>query len=138
MRPTPTWFTGAAPPAPVIPLFPVPGHPPLIEFRNVTVALDGRNVLEGITLSVEAGEQVAILGPNGSGKSSLIKTITRECYPRAGSSLKILGRDVWNLFELRALLGIVSNDLIETCTRPYPALEVVLSGFFGSIGIWPH
>jgi iron complex transport system ATP-binding protein len=102
------------------------------------VARDGKNVIEGITLSIHAGEQVAILGPNGSGKSTLIKTITRECYPRAGSLLKILGRDVWNLFELRALLGIVSNDLMQTCTRPYPALEMVLSGFFGSIGIWPH
>ncbi len=81
--------------------------PPLIEFQQVTVARDGQNVLEGITLAVHAGEKVAVLGPNGSGKSTLIKTITRECYPRAGSSLKILGQESWNIFELRELLGIV-------------------------------
>ncbi|MCL4401274.1 MAG: ATP-binding cassette domain-containing protein [Acidobacteria bacterium] len=110
----------------------------LIEFSNVTVARDSKNVLEGITLSIHEGEQVAILGPNGSGKSSLIKTITRECYPRRGSSLKIFGQEIWNLFELRALLGIVSNDLTQTCTRDFSAREVVLSGFFGSIGLWPY
>jgi len=42
------------------------------------------------------------------------------------------------LFDLRALLGIVTNDLVETCTKPYSALETALSGFFGSIGIWPN
>ena len=35
-----------------------------------------------------------------------------------------------------ALLGIVTNDLVDTCTKPYSALETALSGFFGSIGIW--
>jgi len=42
------------------------------------------------------------------------------------------------LFELRATLGIVTNDLVATCTKPYSAMETVLSSFFGSIGIWPN
>ena len=113
-------------------------HTPLIEFRNVTVTRNTKLVLDAITLSIDSGERVAVLGPNGSGKSSLIKTITRECYPRAGSSLRILGRDVWNLFELRAHLGVVSNDLMQSCTCNYSGREVVLSGFFGSIGVWPN
>jgi iron complex transport system ATP-binding protein len=40
--------------------------------------------------------------------------------------------------DLRVLLGIVTNYLVETCTKPYSALEIALSGFFGSIGIWPN
>lgn len=114
---------------------------PLIEYRGVTVMRGGRAALDNVSLSIHAGEHVAILGPNGSGKSTLIKTITRECYPalREGSSLRILGRDTWNIFELRSLLGIVTNDLMQSCTREFPfsGREIVLSGFFSSIGVWP-
>ena len=114
--------------------------PPLIEYRNVTVSRGDRTALDDITLSIGLGEHVAILGPNGSGKSTLIKTITRECYPRLipGSYLRILGQESWNIFELRPLLGIVSNDLVDSCTGNYSGGEIVLSGFFSSVGIWPH
>lgn len=110
----------------------MPNQPPLIEYRNVTVNRGRRVALDSVSLSIGLGEHVAILGPNGSGKSTLIKTITRECYPRLipGSSLRILGRETWNIFELRPLLGIVSSDLVASCLGPYTAWEIVLSGFF--------
>ncbi len=96
--------------------------------------------LNDLTLRIEPGEHVAILGPNGCGKSTLIKTLTRECYPLAKeeSSISILGRERWNVFELRPLLGLVSNDLMSTCTREITGREAVLSGFFSSIGVWPN
>jgi iron complex transport system ATP-binding protein len=96
--------------------------------------------LKEVSLRIGLGEHVAILGPNGCGKSTLIKTITRECYPlvRDGSSVRIMGRDRWNVFELRKLLGIVSSDLMASCTRDATGRDIALSGFFSSIGIWPH
>jgi iron complex transport system ATP-binding protein len=102
--------------------------------------LGSTRVLHDITLSIGAGEHVAILGPNGCGKSTLIKTITRECYPLGlpDSSLSILGRDTWNVFELRPLLGIVSNELMRRSTREITGREMVLSGFFSSIGVQPY
>ncbi|HYL77091.1 MAG TPA: ATP-binding cassette domain-containing protein [Bryobacteraceae bacterium] len=119
---------------------PLPDQPALLDFRNVSVMRGAKTVLEDITLRIAAGEHVAILGPNGCGKSTLIKTITRECYPlaRDGSSLTIFGKESWNVFELRTLLGVVSNDLMNTCTREITGFEVILSGFFSSIGIQPY
>src|SRR5881396_1029328 len=96
--------------------------------------------LKDVSLRIGLGEHIAILGPNGCGKSTLIKTITRECYPLIAedSSVRILGEERWNVAELRTLLGIVSSDLMATCTRSVSGRDIVLSGFFSSIGIWPH
>src|SRR5712664_515384 len=117
-----------------------PCHPPLLALHHVTVMRGEFTALQDITLRVEAGEHVCILGPNGCGKSTLIKTITRECYPlaREGSSISILGRERWNIFELRSRLGIVSPDLLASCTSDATGRDVVLSGFFSSTRIFPH
>ena len=129
--------------------------PPLLNLQHVTIfrgTADGsavadsvpaemaRPALDDISLRIESGEHVCILGPNGCGKSTLIKTITRECYPvvREGSSIAILGRERWNIFELRSLLGIVSPDLLRACTTDATGRDVVLSGFFSSTRIFPH
>jgi iron complex transport system ATP-binding protein len=113
---------------------------PLIDLRNVTVMRGANIALHDLSLRIGAGEHVAILGPNGCGKSTLIKTITRECYPlaRPGSSVGILGQSLWNVADLRKMLGIVSNDLMTQCTREITGFDIVLSGFFSSIGIWPN
>jgi iron complex transport system ATP-binding protein len=113
--------------------------PPLVELRNVTVVRNGRVVLQEVNLRIEAGEHVAIMGPNGSGKSTLIKTITRELYPRydGRSSMRLFGQESWNVFELRSMLGIVTNDM-AAFGRPITGRAAVLSGFFSSVGLAQH
>jgi iron complex transport system ATP-binding protein len=113
---------------------------PLLTLNRVTVMRGEHAALKEVTLRVETGEHICILGPNGCGKSTLIKTITRECYPLAseGSSISILGRERWNIFDLRSLLGIVSPDLLASCTTDATGRDVVLSGFFSSTRIFPH
>lgn len=114
---------------------------PLIDFRNVTVARDGRKILDSISLQIGVGENVAIIGPNGSGKSSLIKTITREYRPLAncpGLVCRIMGEEKWDVFDLQSLLGIVSGDLQQEYARDICGYEAVLSGFFSSIGVYKN
>src|SRR5438876_9189775 len=89
----------------------------LLELNRVTVMRGERPALQNVSLRIEAGEHVCILGPNGCGKSTLIKTITRECYPLAREgAMRVLGRERWDIFELRTHLGIVSPDLLTSCT----------------------
>lgn len=115
-------------------------RPPLLDFRNIRVMRGQKIALDDFSLRVGADEHVAILGPNGCGKSTLIKTITRECYPLAQpeASMSILGQDSWDVFSLRSLLGIVSNDLMLSCTGDACGRDVVLSGFFSSTAIYPN
>jgi iron complex transport system ATP-binding protein len=117
-----------------------PMEPALVDLNNVRVIRGDNVALDDFSLRINSGEHVAILGPNGCGKSTLIKTITRECYPvlREGSSMTILGQLRWNVFELRSVLGIVSNDLMQDVTGETSGREVVLSGFFSSTRIFDH
>ena len=125
---------------------------PLFDCRNLTVLRGTRVALDGIDLTIRAGEHLAILGPNGCGKSTLIRTMTRELYPYHGRGpffVRIMGQDLWDVSTLRAMLGIVTNELVAACTRGMSSdtgdvprrvtgREAVISGFFSSIGLWPH
>lgn len=114
--------------------------PALLDFRNLRVMRGQKVALDDFNLRIGADEHVAILGPNGCGKSTLIKTIVRECYPvaRDNSSMAILGHETWDVFKLRSALGIVSNDLMLSCTGDASGRDVVLSGFFSSTAIYPN
>jgi len=67
----------------------------------------------------------------------LLKTLNREIYPvvRDQSWVKILGRDRWNVWDLRAHIGIVSHELQMRYTKTNTGLHVVMSGYLSSIGI---
>lgn len=110
---------------------------PLIQIRNATIWRGSTRVFEALNLTIEQHERVAILGPNGSGKTTLLKTINRELYPvvEEKSSVRILGREHWNVWELRKHIGIVSHDLHQRYTPTTTAIEVVVSGFHSSIGV---
>lgn len=110
---------------------------PLIEIHDATIWRGRTRVFENLDLRIEQHERVAILGPNGSGKTTLLKTINRELYPvvRKGSWIRILGRDKWNVWELRKHIGIVSHDLHQRYRPETTALEVVVSGYLSSIGV---
>jgi iron complex transport system ATP-binding protein len=125
----------------VKPMHPAPGPktPPILEFENVTVVRGEKRLLDSVTVTIHEGEHIAILGPNGAGKSSFIRTISREYYPLDQGhrmTFRIWGLDRCDVFDIRSLIGLVSNDLQYAFTRDLSGREVVLSGFFSSIGLW--
>src|SRR6266705_2297535 len=82
---------------------------PLLSLAHVTVMRGDCAALQDMNLEIACGEHVCILG-----------------------------RERWDIFELRSLLGIVSPDLLASCTTDATGRDVVLSGFFSSTRIFPH
>ncbi len=112
-------------------------EPALIDIHDATVWRGDTCVFENFSLNIPQGQRIAILGPNGCGKTTLLKTINRELYPvvRPGSWIRILGRERWNVWDLRRQIGVLSQDLHNRYTPTTSALEVVESGFISSIGV---
>src|ERR1700742_4326620 len=81
---------------------------PLLEIKNLHVEIDGKEILKGLDLTVNAGEVHGIMGPNGSGKSTLAYVLAGkgEYTPTAGEVLF----DGKNIFDMtpdeRAAAGL--------------------------------
>jgi iron complex transport system ATP-binding protein len=117
-------------------------NPPLLQLRDCVVVRDGRAILSVDELTLSAGEQVAVLGPNGAGKSTLIRLLTRDVRPLAhddgSAAVLLLGRERWDLLDARRNMGIVSGALQETYAVNVTVRDAVVSGFFGSVGLYRH
>lgn len=127
LPPWPERFTQTPPPS------------PLVELRDGHVSYGDVEIFRAIDLRIEPGEHTLITGRNGSGKSTLLGLITGDhpqCY---GNELTIFGQrrgtgeSIW---ELKRRIGIVSPGLHRDHRVPGSALDIVLSGFFDSIGLY--
>lgn len=123
------------------------GALPVLELNDATVQRGGKPILKNLSLTIQIGQNTAIIGPNGSGKSTLIKLLTHKIYPLAHRNgtvpVRMFGKDHWNVEALRSRLGIVSSDLQSRFLnyakgKDLCGLEVVVSGFFASVQLFVH
>lgn len=112
----------------------------MIDIKNATVFRNSTKVFDDFSLHIDSGEKIAVLGPNGAGKSTLLKLLTRELYPvvKPNSHLKLFGEEHIDAAALRQRMGMISQDLQDDYTPYTTGLQVVLSGFFASIGQYAH
>ncbi|GAB4430188.1 MAG: hypothetical protein OHK0011_12810 [Turneriella sp.] len=94
--------------------------------ENLSLSINGKDILRQITLNVEPGETLVIMGKNGSGKTMLLKTLVGLFTPQQGNAL-ILGQNVHQLSHteldrLRRSIGYVFQK----------------SGLFDSLHVWEN
>lgn len=82
-----------------------------IAFDGVVYGAAGKDILRGISLSITAGERVALLGRSGAGKTTLLRAVNALTIP-TGGEVQVLGRPLseWDVLELRRHCGYVLQD----------------------------
>lgn len=116
----------------------VPGQA-LIELHDVFAAYHGERVLENLSWTMRYGQHTLIEGPNGCGKSTLLSLIDGENHMAYGQAVYLFGtrrgsgETVW---DVKARFGVVSNEMHNRYVKGWRVLEVVISGFFDSVGLY--
>ncbi|MFG3558749.1 metal ABC transporter ATP-binding protein [Micromonospora sp. NPDC047557] len=106
---------------------------PVITVEHGAVGYDGRPVLRDVSLTVTAGEVVAVLGANGSGKSTLIRAIL-GLVPLSAGSITLFDRPL-RQFRQWQRIGYVPQRLGAGSGVPATVREVVASGRLARRGI---
>jgi len=121
----------------------------MLEIKDLSVEIEGRQILHDINLNIKAGETHVLFGPNGNGKTTLLMTIMGSPkYTITRGSIIFKGRDIDNLpMDERARLGIgmsmqrppvvrgvKTRDMVTACARGRETNEE-LSAIFNSTNL---
>lgn len=110
----------------------------LIEMKDLSLAYNGRTVLENISWTVEAGESWLLTGPNGSGKTTLLNLISGDEPRGYGQDFRLFGKQKGSgetTSQIKSRLGQVSAIIQESAPRHADIIEIVGSGLKDSMVI---
>ena len=111
----------------------------LIKMDHINVHFDGRPILKNISWSIRPDDFWQLVGPNGSGKSTLLSLITGESTKGYGQELYLFGRKKGSgesIWEIKQQIGYFAPNMTELFQRNNTLLEMVLSGFYDSVGLY--
>ena len=101
----------------------------IIDAQNIFFSYAIKPIMDGLALTIDEAQIVAIIGPNGSGKTTLLKIITGTLVPNSGQML-IDGKDtrLWSRKDLAKMVATVPQETASTFS--FYAEEIVLMGRF--------
>jgi molybdate transport system ATP-binding protein len=112
---------------------------PRIQLKNGVVSYNDRPVLHGLSWEVLPGQHWQITGPNGAGKSTLLSLVTGDHPQGYSNDLTLFGRRRGSgetIWEIKQHIGYVSSSLHLDYRVAISVRNVILSGYFDSIGLY--
>ena len=111
--------------------------PQVLEYSDVVVRRNARDIIDHLDWSVNDDERWVILGPNGAGKTTLLQMADTMMHPTSGT-VTILGERLGrsDVFELRPRIGFASSALARRVPPEETVLNVVLTAAFSVLGRW--
>ncbi|WP_396658027.1 ABC transporter ATP-binding protein [Microbacterium sp.] len=111
--------------------------PQVLEFSDVVVRRNGRNIVDDLTWTVDDDQRWVILGPNGAGKTTLLLLADTLIHPTSGD-VTILGERLGrtDVFELRPRIGFASSAMAKRLPPEETVLNVVLTAAYSVLGRW--
>nr|WP_314844133.1 ABC transporter ATP-binding protein [uncultured Microbacterium sp.] len=108
-----------------------------LEFTDVVVRREGRNIIDHVTWQVDDDQRWVILGPNGAGKTTLLQLADTLMHPTAGT-VSVLGETLGrtDVFELRPRIGFASSAMAKRVPRDETVLNTVLTAAYSVLGRW--
>lgn len=109
----------------------------VIDFNDVTVARDNRNIINNVDWQVAADQRWVIVGPNGAGKTTLLRVAAAQIQPSTGTAV-VLGNPLGqvNVLELRTRVGFASNAMANHIPNSERVLDAVMTASYGITGRW--
>ncbi|MFJ6531210.1 ABC transporter ATP-binding protein [Microbacterium sp. NPDC091662] len=111
--------------------------PSALEFTDVVVRREGRNIIDHVTWKVDDDQRWVILGPNGAGKTTLLQLADTLMHPTAGT-VTVLGETLGrtDVFEVRPRIGFASSAMAKRVPRDETVLNTVLTAAYSVLGRW--
>lgn len=108
-----------------------------LEFTDVVVRREGRNILDHVTWQVDDDQRWVILGPNGAGKTTLLQLADTLMHPTSGT-VTVLGETLGrtDVFEVRPRIGFASSAMAKRVPRDETVLNTVLTAAYSVLGRW--
>ena len=119
--------------------FSLPDDQPRIVLRDGVVSYNDRPIINHLSWTVSPGEHWQIVGPNGAGKSTLLSLVTGDHPQGYSNDLTLFGRRRGSgetIWDIKKHIGYVSSSLHLDYRVSTTVRNVILSGYFDSIGIY--
>ena len=121
--------------------YPKDPSPEIVRCTDVTIRYGSRTILQELNWTVREGERWALTGQNGSGKSTLLSLICADNPQGYACNIELFGKKRGtgeSIWDIKRHIGYVSPEMHRAYLKNLPALDIVASGLFDTVGLFMH